>query len=46
MELLLAGVAVELEGADSRRDQIHQLRRKFIGFVESGDDGRGRDAKA
>jgi DNA-binding MurR/RpiR family transcriptional regulator len=37
MELLLAAVAAELEGADSRREQVHELRRKFIGFVESGD---------
>ena len=46
MELLLAAVAAELEGADIRRDRVHELRRKFIGFVESGEDGRGRDGKA
>jgi DNA-binding MurR/RpiR family transcriptional regulator len=46
MELLLAAVAAELEGADVRRQQVHELRRKFIGFVESGEDGRGRDGKA
>ena len=46
MELLLAAVAAELEGADARREQMHELRRKFIGFVESGDDGRGRDGEA
>lgn len=38
MELLLAAVAAELEGAETRRDQIHALRQKFIGFVDSGDD--------
>jgi DNA-binding MurR/RpiR family transcriptional regulator len=41
MELLLAAVAAELEGADIRREQVHELRRKFIGFVESGQDARG-----
>jgi DNA-binding MurR/RpiR family transcriptional regulator len=46
MELLLAAVAAELEGAESRRGQVHELRRKFIGFVESGDDDRGPDGKA
>jgi len=46
MELLLAAVAAELESADVRRQQVHELRRKFIGFVESGEDGRGRDGKA
>jgi DNA-binding MurR/RpiR family transcriptional regulator len=46
MELLLAAVAAELDGADARREQIHELRRKFVGFVESGEDGRGRDVKA
>jgi DNA-binding MurR/RpiR family transcriptional regulator len=46
MELLLAAVAAELEGADVRRERVHELRRKFIGFVESGEDGRGRDGKA
>lgn len=35
MELLLAAVAAELEGADARRAQVHELRQKFIGFVES-----------
>jgi DNA-binding MurR/RpiR family transcriptional regulator len=35
MELLLAAVAGALEGADARRDQVHELRRKFIGFVPS-----------
>src|SRR5580658_3902780 len=34
MELLLAAVAAELEGAEARREQMHELRRKFIGFVE------------
>jgi hypothetical protein len=42
MELLLAAVAAELEGADTRREQVHELRRKFIGFVESGENGRGK----
>jgi hypothetical protein len=45
MELLLAAVAAELEAADSRREQVHALRRKFIGFVESGGDARERDDK-
>ena len=45
MELLLAAVAAELEGADVRRTQVHELRRKFIGFVESGEDERARDVK-
>jgi len=46
MELLLAAVAAELAGADARREQVHELRRKFVGFVESGEDGRGRDGNA
>jgi DNA-binding MurR/RpiR family transcriptional regulator len=46
MELLLAAVAAELEGADVRRGQVHELRRKFIGFVESGDDDRRQDGEA
>jgi DNA-binding MurR/RpiR family transcriptional regulator len=40
MELLLAAVAAELEGADARRQQVHELRRKFIGFVDAGDAPR------
>ncbi|HUO11860.1 MAG TPA: MurR/RpiR family transcriptional regulator [Caulobacteraceae bacterium] len=45
MELLLAAVAAELEGADTRRDQVHALRQKFIGFVE-GDAPRLQDDEA
>ena len=36
MELLLAAVASDLEGAAARREQVHELREKFIGFVDSG----------
>jgi DNA-binding MurR/RpiR family transcriptional regulator len=34
-ELLLAAVAAELEGTDARVEALHDLRRKFVGFVES-----------
>jgi DNA-binding MurR/RpiR family transcriptional regulator len=34
-ELLLAAVAGELEGTDTRVEALHGLRRKFVGFVES-----------
>lgn len=44
MELLLAALASELEGAEARRDQIHALREKFIGFVPSGRPGSAEDA--
>jgi DNA-binding MurR/RpiR family transcriptional regulator len=40
-ELLLAAVANELKGAPSRIDQLHSLREKFVGFVDS-EDGRRR----
>jgi DNA-binding MurR/RpiR family transcriptional regulator len=43
MELLLAAVAAELEGAESRREQVHELRRKFIGFVETSGTPQVKD---
>jgi hypothetical protein len=46
MELLLAALASELEGADARRDQIHALREKFIGFVPSAPPGAPEDEPA
>jgi DNA-binding MurR/RpiR family transcriptional regulator len=36
MELLLASVADVLKDAGARREQVHELRQKFIGFVDSG----------
>ncbi|HEX3406932.1 MAG TPA: hypothetical protein VHS81_06820, partial [Caulobacteraceae bacterium] len=36
MELLLAAVADVLKDAGARREQIHALREKFVGFVDSG----------
>jgi DNA-binding MurR/RpiR family transcriptional regulator len=34
-ELLLAAVAAELEGTDTRVEALHGLRHKFVGFVAS-----------
>jgi DNA-binding MurR/RpiR family transcriptional regulator len=39
LELLLAAVAGELKGTQGRQETVHELRRKFVGFVE-GEDGR------
>jgi DNA-binding MurR/RpiR family transcriptional regulator len=44
LELLLAAVAQELEGADARVETVHQLRQKFAGAA-SGDEA-GRRGKA
>lgn len=42
-ELLLAAVAKELKGSQTRVEAAHQLRQKFIGFVGgNGDDRRGK----
>jgi DNA-binding MurR/RpiR family transcriptional regulator len=43
-ELLLAGVANELQGAHARMDQLHQLREKFVGFVDSEDARRRKSS--
>jgi hypothetical protein len=34
MELLLSAVAVELQGAESRLEEVLALRRKFTGFAD------------
>jgi DNA-binding MurR/RpiR family transcriptional regulator len=44
-ELLLAAVAAELDDTAHRVEQIHELRRQFVGFVES-DDPRRRKGPA
>jgi len=43
MELLLAAVADVLKDAGARREQIHELRQKFIGFVDSRGAPRTED---
>jgi len=40
MELLLAAVASELEGQQSRVEAVHELREKFVGFVGAEDSRR------
>jgi DNA-binding MurR/RpiR family transcriptional regulator len=40
LELLLAAVAKELKGTEGRVDAVHELRRKFVGFVGPNDVGR------
>jgi DNA-binding MurR/RpiR family transcriptional regulator len=43
LSMALAAVAAELEGAESRREQVHELRRKFIGFVETSGTPQVKD---
>jgi DNA-binding MurR/RpiR family transcriptional regulator len=42
-ELLLAAVASERGGAEARMEELHQLRRTFVGFVEPPDPRRRED---
>jgi DNA-binding MurR/RpiR family transcriptional regulator len=46
MELLLAAVADVLKDAGARREQVHALRQKFVGFVDSAGAPRTEDPEA
>ncbi len=39
-ELLLAAIASEIKGSEVRAEAVHQLRSKFVGYIEAPSNGR------